>query len=400
MRRLLPWQVPAVDLPGRTWDVVVVGAGPAGATTALHLARRGRSVCLLERHAFPRDKTCGDLLIPDSIGALRRSGLLEAVWSVAHPSTSALVSSPGRIDWTMGGEYLAVKRIDLDTIVARGAAEAGAHVAQGRVAALEPHETGVVVTLSDGSTVAAHIGVLATGADVSLLEGLGMLSRKEPSSFAARRYVRSRAAIEPVVVAFDRAVIPGYGWIFPMRSGEFNVGVGRIATANSDRNLRELFDSFVEDFPLARDLMARSTEAGELKGARLRCGLEGAALTSHGRILAVGETIGTTFPFTGEGIGKAMESGEIAADVIDDALRKGLDRLSRYPGRIDDSLGPKYYGYRVAERWLARPHLGDLLAWRIKRSRFLRDAAEGIIAETTDPRELFSFRGLVRSFLN
>ncbi len=64
------------DVPRDGWDVVVAGAGPAGATAALHLARRGRRVLLADRHPFPREKVCGDGLIPDALRALERAGLL------------------------------------------------------------------------------------------------------------------------------------------------------------------------------------------------------------------------------------------------------------------------------------------------------------------------------------
>jgi geranylgeranyl reductase family protein len=397
------WQVTAADLHDRLWDVVVVGAGPAGSTAALRLARAGRSVCVVDRARFPRDKACGDLLIPDAIGALRRSRLYEEVRAVAHPSATTILTSPSRIEWSMRGEYLAVKRLDLDAILAGGAARQGAAVAHAKVEGLGL-EGGdeVVLRLHDGGRIRGRIGVVATGADVSLLEDLGMVERPAPSSFAVRAYVRSRKEIDAVVIAFDRAVVPGYGWIFPMQDGEYNVGVGVVyeSDAARRRNVRKLFDTFVREYPAARELLDGAEELTDLKGARLRSGLHGARPWGHGRIVAIGETIGTTFPFTGEGIGKAMESGEVAAEVIEDALDDGLKRLSAYPSRIEDQLRPKYYGYQVAERWLSKPWLGDLMAWRASRSRYVREAAEGIIAETRDPRDVFSVGGFLRSFLH
>ena len=130
----------------------------------------------------------------------------------------------------------------------------------------------------------------------------------------------------------------------------------------------------------------------------MRCGLTHAAGASQARVLTIGESLGATFPFTGEGIGKAMETGEIAADTIDRALR-GNGEIGAFGGRVMQTLGPRYIGYRAAERWLSRPWLTDLVARRTQRSRFLRDAAAGILNETIDPQRLFSLRGLTRSFL-
>ena len=86
-------------------------------------------------------------------------------------------------------------------------------------------------------------------------------------------------------------------------------------------NLRHTFATFTERFPLAREIWRRRTEATPLTGARLRCGLEPCGSYDGRRTVSVGETIAATFPFTGEGIGKAMETAEIAAECISAALQ-------------------------------------------------------------------------------
>jgi flavin-dependent dehydrogenase len=115
----------------------------------------------------------------------------------------------------------------------------------------------------------------------------------------------------------------------------------------------------------------------------------------------LGESIGATFPFTGEGIGKAMETGEIAAEVAHNALSSGdLSRLSEFPRRIERELQPKFLGYRIAENWFSKPWLNDFVARRIRSSRILQELVAGIINETVDPREVFSLRGILRSFVS
>ena len=203
-------------------------------------------------------------------------------------------------------------------------------------------------------------------------------------------------------------MLPGYAWIFPIGDGEFNVGCGlfdreRRAPAKgrgrAAANLRAIFARFTRDFPIARDLMARATSVTPLAGARLRCGLEGTSACGPGPVVAIGETIGATFPFTGEGIGKAMETGELAAEAVHDWLTgRDARALDEFPRRLA-SLAPRYTGYRIAERWLSRAWLTDFLARRVNASRFLHAAAAGILNETMDPRELFSVRGVVRSFV-
>lgn len=399
------WQRGASHLPcARAWDVIVIGGGPAGSTAALHLASAGHHVLLLERAAYPRPKACGDLLIPDTIGALRRAGLYDRVAAEARAVDEALISSPGRIEWSIPGEYLLMRRDRFDMLLAEAAARRGATVARARVEEVWPEDEGsVVVRLRErAEPVRARFAVLAAGADVSLMDRLGMVERLAPTAVALRTYVRSPARLDRLFISFDRQIVPGYAWAFPLPNGEHNVGVGVLHDPRkaARHDLRELFQAFCREVPVVRDLVERGERRGTLRGARLRCGLEGGRARGPGNIVAVGEQIGTTFPFTGEGIGKAMETGEMAAQAIGRALETGdAGALDAYPERLDTELRPRYHGYEVAQRWLSRPWLNDLVSWRARRGRYLQEAARGMVAETVDPRRVFSWEGLVRSLV-
>ena len=405
MSRELPaWQRAAGALTD-AWEVVVVGGGPAGATAALHLARAGRRVALLERHAYPRPKACGDLLIPDAIAALRRSGLYETVATEARPADDAVVSSPSRIEWHVPGEYLMLPRHRFDALLAKAAAAAGAVVARGRVVEVRPLPGGDTAIHVRGRPrpLTARAVVLAAGADVSLLEPLGMLERPAPTAVAVRAYVRSPVERAPLFISFDEQIVPGYGWSFPLPGGEHNVGVGVLHDPASPgrHDLHALFDTFCREVPEMRELLAGAEPPRSLRGARLRCGLEGARPRGPGRIVAVGEQIGTTYQLTGEGVGKAMHTGEMAAEHIARALDDDDDSaLDHFADRVEEELRPRYRGYATAQRWLARPWLNDLVARRLRRGGYLGRAARGIVAETVDPAEVFSWRGLLRSLLD
>ncbi|MGE0159383.1 MAG: geranylgeranyl reductase family protein [Gemmatimonadales bacterium] len=397
----VPWQRHARELEDERWDAIVVGGGPAGSTAAIHLASRGRRVLVLERHAFPRDKACGDLLIPDAQRVLGRLGLLEAVAARARSVDDAVVESPSRLRWSIPGRYLVLPRRTFDGMLAREASARGAVVARGRVTALEPRPDGSVEVSVSGRPRAlrARSAILAAGADVALGETLGMVERRSPTAFAVRAYVTSRHRLEPLLLSFDRKIVPGYAWIFPLPGDVYNVGVGVVNDGRAEApDLRALFRTFTDAVPEARALLAAAVATEPLRGARLRCGLEGSRARGPGNIVAAGEQIATTYPFTGEGIGKAMESGDMAAEQVALTLETGDARhLDEYARRIDEELRPRFRGYAVAQRWLARPWLNDLVAWRIRRAGYLRDAVRGIVAETVDPAEVFSWRGVVRS---
>jgi flavin-dependent dehydrogenase len=115
----------------------------------------------------------------------------------------------------------------------------------------------------------------------------------------------------------------------------------------------------------------------------------------------VGETIGTTLPFIGEGVGKAMESGQLAAEAISRALDSNdLSKLSRYHRQIEIEFKTLYKGYRQAEKWLARPRLNDFIIKRFGNSSCAKKILADVIAETKNPHDIFSLKGIFKSFWN
>ncbi|KPJ95997.1 MAG: hypothetical protein AMS18_01835 [Gemmatimonas sp. SG8_17] len=388
------------DSDDRQWDVVVIGAGPAGATAAAHLASNGHAVLILDRHPFPREKVCGDALIPDALHALRTLGLLETVLREGNSVDHLAVLSPSGIRVKIPAKCVTLRREVLDALILTRAIASGATF---RVAAvdrlLQRAGGGVVVSVKNSEvTVHARIAILATGADVSLLGKLGMVERPAPSALALRCYAESSLEINELIVSFDRSVIPGYAWIFPMGKRQYNMGCGVFYGERRRRtmNLRDAFTRFVTKAKIARDLLQQGQLLTRLRGARIRAGLAGTEIYSGASILSIGEAIGATYPFTGEGIGKAMETGVLAAGQIHRALDKGDSApLRELSGLIERELAPRYVGYRTAQRWLARPWLLDLLAARLRYSTALREAAGGILDETTNPQKVFSWLTLL-----
>jgi flavin-dependent dehydrogenase len=143
--------------------------------------------------------------------------------------------------------------------------------------------------------------------------------------------------------------------------------------------------------------MDGGTLQGDLKGAPLRCTLEGAASGRPG-LLATGETLGSTYDFTGEGIGKALETGLMAADALLSGARDGLDEAAvrqRYDQQLA-TLRPKFALYEKANSVNRHPWLADLVIWRAQRSASLRRRMSGVLDETSNPGHLLSVRGMLR----
>lgn len=396
-------------LPSRC-EVLVVGAGPAGSAAAQWLARAGRDVVLIDQHAFPRDKICGDGLIPDALQALDRLGVRAQVLAEAQASPALACIAPrgGRIDVPATLAVLPRKRFD--EIVCRAAVDAGARMFA-PLQFVAPLRDGagraVGATLKQGDAVreiATTWVVLATGAQPQATVAADLCERRAPSGIAMRGYVKNaamRERINRLEVVWHRRLAPGYGWIFPCGGDTFNIGVG---VAQDDRhgegrlNLHEAFAAFQAVYAPARELVAGGQWQGgkneAMKGAPLRCSLEGARLEAPG-LLVTGEAAGSTYALTGEGIGKAMETGLLAAAAI---LGGGSDAAVRadYAARIL-ALRPRFDMYAQAHAALnAHPWTLDLLVWSAKRSPRRVERLTGVLEETYLPSDAVTARGVLR----
>ena len=395
-------------------EVLVVGAGPAGSACAQMLARTGLDVLLVDEHDFPRDKVCGDGLIPDALAALRRLGVYEEVMARARrvSHVACIGSRGGRVD--VPGTLAVLPRRELDMILCTAARRAGARwLAPARFEApLLDGERVVGARLRVGGQaleVSARWVVLATGARPQALIASGLCERHTPSGVALRAHVRHEALaqrLHAMEVVWHRRLRGGYGWIFPGPDGVFNIGTGLLNSHQADAqghghkqpmNLRRLFDDFCEVYAPARELMEGGQIVGEIKGAPLRCSLGGARWSRPG-LLACGEAAGSTYAFTGEGIGKAMETGLLAAQALQAQQPESLAE-AQVRARYEESLRalrPRFALYEKANRVNNHPWLADLVIWRAQRSPAILKRLSGVLEERTNPGHLLSVRGLMK----
>ena len=386
------------------YDVLVIGAGPAGAAAAWALARGGRRVALLDRESFPRDKTCGDGLIPDALGALDEMGLRDAVAREAAAPRALRVVAPNGVGVTLRGSFLCLPRRRFDQLLVEAAVAAGAELlapftalgpipGDGRVAGAR------VRGVAGERTIEAAITLVAPGANATTINAFGFGVPSKPNAVAGRAYFEVPADLAQqhttLTIVYERSLCPGYGWIFPGPDRRYNVGVGFFSDGRRETpSLHDLWERFTTRYAPARELVARSRRVSEFRGAPLRTGLHPGPLGRPGALL-LGDAAAMTYPATGEGIGKAMQSGLLAADLIateaPHVVHIGYDAAFRRRYR------DRYRAYAVAQRWSARPWLLDLLAVRANAGRFVREELEGLIAETGNPLRLFSVTGLVRA---
>ena len=328
--------------------MAVVGAGPAGCATAAALAAAGTSVALVDRAAFPRDKTCGDALTSMALKQLAVLGLDPHRVESWTPIRSAAVHPPDgrlvRLELPEDGRtYAAIaRRSDLDAALLDLAVGSGAEFLGSRHVATRGFAGHVVITLQDGSSLAVRHVVVATGATA--------LPHADAVMHATRVYLTAQRALPPEVhVWFDEDLLPGYAWLFPIGEHEANVGVAVHTTHHTGRQAVEATRRLLEDERLTT--VTGEVAAGPVRSWPIPYGLDVAR--SRDRTMYVGDTIGLADPMTGEGIGQAIRSGVLAAEAILASGRNATSAASRYR--------------QVLEKTFARDHRASLLGVRALR---------------------------------
>lgn len=391
-------------------DVLVIGAGPAGASAACALAQRGVSVIVADQRAFPRDKVCGDGLISDALGALDTLGVRERVTALAQPARELRLYAPGGRYVSLRGDFACIPRERLDALLLEAAV--------GRGATFLPRMTATAGLTTEGRIcgarfdsaagpreISARVTLLATGANATALAAFGFDVPLKPMGMAGRAYFEAPAAVAAehphLTIAYEREWCPGYGWIFPGPGNRFNIGVALFRDADSTRGLRDFWRFFLSRFEPAARIVRESAPVGEFRGAPLRTGLTRAAFGRPG-VLVLGEAAAMTYPATGEGIGKAMESGLLAAELTvpvlaDDSLAGALHE--RYAAEFRVRFERRYRAYHVAQAWASKPFVLNLLAARANAGRFVRHELEALIAERGDATALLSPTGLLTALV-
>lgn len=361
----------------RTTDVLVVGAGPAGASTAFWLADRGHDVVVLERRTMPRDKTCGDALTPRAVRQLVDMGLEERVREFHHTEGVRFTGDERElaIGWPTHPDHpahgLVARRRDLDAMVIERARAAGATVLEGHEA-IEPivrrgFVRGAVVGTPSREPleIRARFVVVADGANSRFGRALGTFRTREwPYGTAIRSYWTSPRHDEPWLessldlTARDGTPIPGYGWVFPLGDGTVNVGAGLLSTFRDFKsvNTTHLLDAHVARIADAWGLDPARPEVPPVSG---RVPMGSSVGPSAGpTYLVVGDAAGAVNPFNGDGIGPAYETGRLAATVLDEALvEHDATALQRYPRLVDDTFGEYFKLARLFARLLGKPRV-------------------------------------------
>jgi geranylgeranyl reductase family protein len=412
-------------------DVIVVGAGPSGSTAAYYLAQAGLNVLLIEKSRFPRDKVCGDGLTPRAVKSLVAMGVdvsEEAGWL---RNKGLRVIGGGlrlELDWpelsSWPGYGLVRTRASLDEQLARRAQAAGAKLLEGTTVtgpvldgngrivgvetSAEPEEKSKARSRSDnaergngaasGVTYRARVVVAADGNSSRLSVAMGLRKRDDrPMGVAVRTYYTSPRHEDDYLESWldlwdgDR-LLPGYGWIFGMGDGTSNVGLGLLNTSDAfgKTDYRDLLKRWLKSMPEEWGYVEEN-RTEPVRGAALPMGFNRTPHYHKGLLLA-GDAAGMVNPFNGEGIAYAMESGQLLARVVAQALarptRAEAERVLRsYPDELQAAYGRYYTLGRIFVELIGRPKLMRYATGRGMHHPQLMKFALRLLANLTDPRD-------------
>jgi menaquinone-9 beta-reductase len=301
-------------------DLVVVGAGPAGTAAAMTAQARGLDVVVLDRATFPRDKTCGDGLTAAALRLLERFGV-DVPRLPASAVRTAVVVGPDR--WQVelplpdaGLHAAVVARVDLDAALVARAHALGVTVHTGvGVDGVEEDDDAVVVRTVDGGTVRAPALIAADGHYSGVRRARGTTGADLGTWHAVRQYYR-QVGDPRLWVIFERDLLPGYAWVFPLPGGRANVGLGVLRGAGHDgHRLAALWPELLTREPMRAALGPRAEPEGRHRAWPIPSVYASARLTD-GRVLYAGDAAGVVDPMTGEGIAQAIESGALAAEAV------------------------------------------------------------------------------------
>ncbi len=314
-------------------DILIIGAGPAGAGTALFLAKQGISCVLTDKATFPRDKVCGDALSGKVVEVLKKldPSYLEELnahkkflgsWGVTFvsPNGESLRVPFGKREAQSSSPGFITKRLDFDQWLFQKAKNHPLITTyeSAEIRSYERAGEHIIAHSKDGAAFRTRLVIACDGAYSSFAKNIaGIKTEAAHNCFGLRAYYSGVSGLDSanfIELHFIKDVLPGYLWIFPLPNGEANVGIGMRADKLNKKkiNLKKALEKAIRENNVLRERFSRAELLGEVKLFGLPLGSLKRKLSGDNYMLC-GDAAQLIDPFTGEGIGNALMSGHYAA---------------------------------------------------------------------------------------
>lgn len=400
-------RIEQVDL----YDVIIVGAGPAGCACAYKLAGNGLKICVIEKNTFPRDKICGDALSPDVVNQLHR---IDPKLGKKFQQLSTKKASLGIRFFGPNSKHLDInfinpkfedatgfvmKRLDFDNFLFEEIAQLS-DVDIFLEHTLKEIETTIkgVELVTDKKSFISKVIIGADGANSIVNRKLttNKLDKKHHSA-GLRQYYENVTGFDDnglIELHFYSDILPGYFWIFPLENNRANVGLGMLSSEVTKRNvnLRKKLEDIIANHPNVKDRFKDAKPMETVKGFGLPMGSKKRPCSGD-RFLLIGDAASLIDPFSGEGIGMAIRSARIASD----HLLKGFeldcfdaDFNKKYDKEIYSKMWFELYFSYLLQKLMSYPKLFNLIINIARKSKPL----QGLFTFILDNRDF------KKSFLN
>lgn len=391
-------------------SVCIIGAGPGGATAALQLNKEGIDCVVVDKAVFPRDKVCGDGLSGKVLTCLKRidPGVAQRLmgmdfklnsWGVSFISPNRQTLEVGyRPDFNAANEqhkevpigYVS-KRMDFDHFLVTEIKKCPhIRVYEGvNICNYELRRDGYVITDDKGFAVKAKVLIIANGAHSAFTKKVAGIYM-EPRHYVAglRAYYKGVTGMHKenfIELHFLKDLLPGYFWIFPLPNGEANVGVGMLSESVQKKkiNLKKELLRIIETDPVFKERFKDARLHGTIDGYGLPLGSKRRTLTGE-RYMLIGDAAFLIDPFTGEGIGNAMNSGRLAAQQAARAIAANdfsAEGLKKYDDEITRFFGSELRLSTRIQKLVHRPRLFNFLFNIAVKNKKVQELMSGMFYE-------------------
>lgn len=380
--------------------VVIVGAGPGGATTSLFLSKKKINHLILDKATFPRDKICGDAL---SGKVVEIAGYYDTdlIREFAEQQET-FIGSWGVVFVAPNGKQLPVpfslnpekrkyapgfisKRIHFDDFLVKKLNPAFAEIRLGTsLERIEKSEKGYILTLKGPhgeEKLETSLLIGAEGERSIVAKQLAGFKKELPNYCGGiRAYYKGVKDLHPqgfIELHFINEVLPGYLWVFPLPGGYANVGVGALSQTISDKklNLKKALDHAIKTHPELSRRFSEATLESPVQGWGLPLGNKRRPLSGN-HFLLIGDAGSLIDPFTGEGIGNAMKSAWLAADQVERSLKENrydASFMQQYDDAVWRVLGDELRLSSIMQKLVKFPWLFNLVVNKALKNRTLRE---------------------------